>query len=597
MKLLSPTLLLTFPTLILALPSVTVDAGTIHGGKCKDGKNAVYYKGIPFAEPPVGKLRFEPPKVYSGKYDNGALNATAPAATCIQFGDDMVPPGTKSEDCLYLNVWTPANATKTSKLPVRIWVYGGSDMSGGIDYSLYDGCSIADAGSVFVSINYRLGPLGFLALHSAGIYGNQGIQDLLLGLDWVQREISAFGGDPDKVVLTGQSAGATDVYTVATLPQAPSLFKSAIIESIALPSLLTNSTVQQTGASYAQTLRCSVRDKSCLQSKTTADLQSAVDSDRQLHEGLGALNGLGVLNRNTPHFWPYVDGTVVSENPATRGIQVPTIFGYNQREGMMDTLTKYDTTKAVAALTAADYTSFLRGNWGSAAHIIQKYYPLSLFEAATNGSTSLAVLFAISTVITDSEFKCSGYQSAVQATRKNVPAWIYEFTHNSTCVWLDTMPQSAISIFGAAHTAEIPYVFGNLDFDFPTQNTTCTGSQPEWNLSKEMMSLWTAMAESAKPSTGDISWPAFKVTPKGLNTPGMIFGNSSTPGTIDFSACNIWAQVDAIVDAGNATTTSVPSSSSTRSSVSPTNGATIIFPSTMMFAAWWLFVIVASMAV
>lgn len=97
MKLLFPTLLSVFAAAVLARPSVTVDAGTLYGGKC-NGKNAVYYKGIPFAEPPIGKLRFEPPKIYSEKYPNGALNATAHAATCIQFGDDMVPPGTKSED-------------------------------------------------------------------------------------------------------------------------------------------------------------------------------------------------------------------------------------------------------------------------------------------------------------------------------------------------------------------------------------------------------------------------------------------------------------------------------------------------------------------
>lgn len=267
----------------------------------------------------------------------------------------------------------------------------------------------------------------------------------------------------------------------------------------------------------------------------------------------------------------------------------------DQREGIMDTLTKYNTTKAVEALTAADYTAFLRGNWGSAAQIIQKYYPLSLFESPTNGSTPLAVLFAISTVLTDSHFKCPGYQSAVQATRKNVSAWMYEFTHNSTCVWLDTMPQSAISVFGAAHTAEIPYVFGNLNFNFPTQNTNCTGSPVERNLSKQMMNLWTAMAETAEPSTGDISWPQFKITPKGLSTPGMIFGNSSTPGSIDFSACKLWAQVDAVVDASNATATATPSSSSGKPPTSPTNGAAMTLPTTKISVALGVFLMAVTM--
>lgn len=97
---------------------------------------------------------------------------------------------------LYLNIWTPATATKDSKLPVKVWVYGGSDTSGGIGYPLYDGCNLANDGSILVSINYRLGPLGFMALNTAGIYGNQGIQDVLLGLEWVQKSIASFGGDP-----------------------------------------------------------------------------------------------------------------------------------------------------------------------------------------------------------------------------------------------------------------------------------------------------------------------------------------------------------------------------------------------------------------
>lgn len=97
---------------------------------------------------------------------------------------------------LYLDVWVPSNATKDSKLPVKVWIYGGSETEGSISDPLYDGCNTADGGSILVSVNYRLGPLGFMALESAGIYGNQGIQDLLLGLQWVHDNIVAFGGDP-----------------------------------------------------------------------------------------------------------------------------------------------------------------------------------------------------------------------------------------------------------------------------------------------------------------------------------------------------------------------------------------------------------------
>ncbi|KAJ5624200.1 hypothetical protein N7510_000509 [Penicillium lagena] len=558
MKLLFSTSLSTFVTAALATPSVTIDAGILHGKKCSNGQDAVFYKGIPFAEPPVGDLRFEPPKTYSKQYPNGVLEATTHAATCIQLGDDMIPPGPENEDCLYLDIWTPYNATKDSVLPVKIWVYGGSDTSGGIDYSLYDGCNIAEDGSILVSINYRLGPLGFMALSSAGIH--------------------------EKVVLFGQSAGVTDVFTISTLPQAPSLFNSAIAESIALPSLMSNSTLQNTGASYAQSLQCSVYDKSCLQSRNVTDLKHAYNSDAFLNEGLGAISYVGIDTKYLHEFWPYVDGIVISENPLTRGIQVPIIFGYNQKEGMMDTLTKYDSKEKVKLATPAAYTEFLRYNWGTAAQIIEKHYPLSLFKSATN-SIGLAVIAAMATVNTDVHFKCSGYQCAMQATRKNFPAWMYEFTHNSTCAWLNTMPQAEVSLFGAAHTAEIPCIFGNLHFDFPSKNTTCTGKPLEWNLSKQMMSLWTAMAENASPSTEAIHWPQFQITSSKLETPGMIFGNSSAPGSIDIAACRLWTQVDAMLAASNATDTGTPSSGTGKPSSLPTSGATTTLSASKDFAA------------
>ena len=245
----------------------------------------------------------------------------------------------------------------------------------------------------------------------------------------------------------------------------------------------------------------------------------------------------------------------------------------DQDEGMMAALTKYNTAEAVEALKPADYSTFLQGNFGSAAQTIEKYYPLSVFEAATDNSTALAVLAAIAQVITDYEYKCAGYQSAVQAASKNVSTWVYEFSHNSTCAWLNTMPQADVSVFGAAHTAEIAYVFGNLKFNFPSENTTCTGSQAEWNLSKQMMSLWTAMAENANPSSEALLWPHFQTTTDGTSTPGMIFGNSSTPGLIDFSACRLWSEVDSILSTSNATAMETSSSSSGSSTPSSTDGA------------------------
>ncbi|KAF9890629.1 hypothetical protein FE257_005760 [Aspergillus nanangensis] len=590
----SATLSVLTTTALASSPSVTVDAGTLQGGQCANGQDAVYYKGIPYAEPPVGSLRFQPPQPYS-KFPDGTFDATTPATACIQFGDSFVAQGEKSEDCgsLYLDVWAPSNATKDSKLPVKAWVYGGSNTDGGISDSLYDGCNMAENDQILVSINYRLGPLGFMALNSAGIYGNQGIQDILLGLKWVQDSIAAFGGDPKKVVLFGQSAGATDVFAIATLPQAPSLINSAIAESIALPSLLSNSSLQQTGQSYAKSLQCSTSDMSCLQSKSVDELVKAYHADDFLNTGLGAVPSLGVDSRYSHKFWPYVDGDVISENPASRGIQVPTVFGSTQQEGMMSALSRYNSIPKIKSATPAAYTSFLQGNFGRAARLVEHYYPLSLFK-----STQFPVIAAIETVITDAEFKCPGYQSAVQAAQKNMPAWIYEFTHNSSCVWLSTMQQAYVSVYGAAHTAELPYVFGNLDFDFPDQNTTCTGTPAEWDLSKEMDSLWTAMAENGNPSTEDIHWPSFEITATGADTPGMIFGNSSTPGAIDFSPCKLWARVDAMLSGNNATATATPSGTPkpTESSLENSGGAarislaTVNLLATSIFLVGWMIV-------
>ncbi|KAL3491517.1 Carboxylesterase [Aspergillus germanicus] len=571
-------------TLASSSPLGVTDAGTINGGKCSGGQDAVFYKGIPFAEPPVGELRFEPPKAYSGQYPAGGLNATSSAPACIQFGSSTVPPGEKSEDCLYLDIWTPSTATPDSNLPVKVWIFGGSDTEGGTSYPLYDGCNLAEHGAVVVALNYRLGPLGFLALESAGFQGNQGIQDLILGFEWVKQNIDAFGGDPDKVLAFGQSAGATDLYAIATLPQAPSLFKGAIIESIALPQLTATSAAQKLGTSFANTLGCSSDEKSCLQSASATDIKNAFNSDP--YTGAEGGYDIRVTNSQTPKYWPIVDGTVIKENPLDRGSQVPAVFGYNQQEGTLDAISAYNSPTTIASLTAANYTSFLKTNFGSAAQRIAKYYPLAAYEAAVAeaGLTAGSGVFeAIAHILTDVHFKCPTYRSAVATAQNGNGAnqgWVYEFTHNNTCAWLDTLVPIAddLSFLGAAHTAEIPFVFANLDFDYRGGgiNYTCKSTGAERALGEEMISLWTAMAETGNPSTEAIAWPEFSITASGANTPGMVFGNKSTSGTIDFSVCKLWAQVSTMLDgSGDSTAAGVLPSPSGSSSVlvSPSNTA------------------------
>ncbi|KAI7976632.1 hypothetical protein EIK77_009863 [Talaromyces pinophilus] len=239
----------------------------------------------------------------------------------------------------------------------------------------------------------------------------------------------------------------------------------------------------------------------------------------------------------------------------------------DQKEGVLDTASQYPGIQAIESATAAQYQTFLSDDFGAAAQLVGDYYPLSLFQASVGNSTGWAVFEAISTVLTDAHFKCPGYQGLLEAARKNISVWTYEFTHNSSCVWMDTMEQSAISVYGATHTAELPYLFGNLDFDF---NTSCNSTPTEYSLGKQMRKLWTAMAENGNPSTDDVQWPRFEVTANGSSTPGLIIGNSTVPGLIDYSVCQLWAKVNATILSSNATATGRPTASSTSLS---TNGA------------------------
>lgn len=212
-------------------PVVRVQSGLVRGA-VRGG--LMIFKGIPFAQPPVGKLRWQPPQ--PAKAWKGIRSATSFGHDCMQlpFPGDAAPlRTTPSEDCLYLNVWAPEHASVP--LPVMVWIYGGGFVNGGSSPAVYSGANFARDGIVFVSFNYRLGRFGFFAfpalLQQGGLVGNYAFMDQIAALKWVRRNIGAFGGDPHKVTIFGESAGGMSVNLLLTSPLARGLFERAMIES------------------------------------------------------------------------------------------------------------------------------------------------------------------------------------------------------------------------------------------------------------------------------------------------------------------------------------------------------------------------------
>lgn len=222
------------------LKNVKTDKGLVSG---YTSGNVAIFKGIPFAAPPVGDLRWkapQPAKAWSGVLKCEKFSASPvqsdPKPFMMWTEEFITPPGNLSEDCLYLNVWTPAK-TEKEKLPVFVWIYGGGFSSGSAACAVYDGEEMAKEGIVFVSFNYRVGVFGFLAHPELSkesehkVSGNYGLLDQIAALQWVQKNITAFGGDPEKVTIAGQSAGSMSVCALVTSPLAKGLFRGAIAQS------------------------------------------------------------------------------------------------------------------------------------------------------------------------------------------------------------------------------------------------------------------------------------------------------------------------------------------------------------------------------
>ncbi|MDO4289324.1 MAG: carboxylesterase family protein [Eubacterium sp.] len=459
-------------------------------GQIKKGISV--FKGIPYAKPPVGELRFRPPQ--RRPVWTEPLECFEFGDRCLQYGGilaDLTPMYTsegKSEDCLYLNVWTPAKRYEDA-YPVYVYIHGGGFATGSGSEIMFDGASLAKRGVVVVTLNYRLGALGFLALEALrqeiGTTGNYGLMDQILALTWVKENIASFGGDPDNVTLGGESAGAFSVTGLLLSPAAQGLFHRAVIESGAILSI----------GAFCQRTQGNL-DKSIAMGKELAAIFGASDSPEGLEilralppEALAHLSMIK-SDQNLPlrfSFWPVFDGVLLPADPMAalrhqKFNAVDLLLGYNTNES---TLFIKNTANTGAYVTMI-YDIF--GPEG-AAKIFERF-PLSEEKQARR---VLEELFTITGFTLGMRIFADYFAEAGKSV------YFYNFNYDPAIlkiVGLDT-----------AHALELPFVFGNLLGGLPFGKISA--------LSDQMQTHWTNFMKNGDPNVGDIYkntiyWPEYQ---------------------------------------------------------------------------------------
>lgn len=431
------------------------------------------FLGIPYAAPPVHDLRFAPPQ--PARPWNGIRSATAHGPACVQFQSMGVPASlATSENCLYLDIYAPARARTGANLPVLFWIHGGNFTQGsGVLFGGQRFVSLTN--SIFVSINYRLGPYGFLALPqleaaSPQGVGNYGLLDQIAALRWVRSNITAFGGDAHNITIDGQSAGSSSVCDMLASPLAAGLFQRGILESgpctVIPPTSLPGA--ETTGEQFAAEAGCPQLQAvvTCLRSARTAAMVSAAQTDTV----------------NNP-----VYGTAVLPVPPARAIasgrwnKVPLVIGGVRSEGKLFII-------AQAGLTAEQYTEAIDMDYGSNAAAVLARYPVRDYPAP---------FYAFAAVLTDSLYACNSYRFASQLARQ-VPTWQEEFD-DPTSPGMSGWQPRGINMSNA-HSAELAYLW----------NFTLAGrplSPAELRLGEQMDRYWAAFARAGNPSVpGQVTW-------------------------------------------------------------------------------------------
>ncbi len=479
---------------VAAAPVVEAPAGTLEGKAA--GKVRVF-RGVPFARPPVGPLRWKPPVALPAW--QGVRKAQSFGAACVQPRSSVIgiytnPPAKVSEDCLTLNIWGPEGIKDA---PVIVWIHGGALTNGYSHEGMYDGARLAARGAIIVSINYRLGALGYMAHPDLskespdGVSGNYGLLDQILALQWVKANISAFGGDAGNVTIAGESAGALSVMYLMTAPKARGLFHKAIAQSaymISTPSL--------------KDARHGEIPAEAMGTKVAAALGAADVAALRAMDPVALTEGAAKAG----YFpWGTVDGKILPRQLVAsfdRGEQapVPMIAGFNIGE-----IRSLRMLAPPPPANAAAYETAIRARYGDLADAWLKLYP-----AKDLGETMLATA-------RDALYGWTSERLAVKQTALGQPAYLYLFDHGYPAA-------SELGLHGF-HAAEIPFVFGTAT-DTPPYWPKIPDTVAERRFATAMGDYWVSFARTGKPeAAGQAAW-----RPYGSDAAFLAFADIPRPG-------------------------------------------------------------------
>ena len=483
-----------FPAAADSPPVVGAPAGKVQGEAAGDVR---IFRGIPFAQPPVGALRWKPP-LSAAKW-KGVRDATRFGPACVQpkpraasiYSWDLPA---ISEDCLTLNIWTPAEAKNA---PVFVWIHGGALSGGSGSEPLYDGTKFAERGIVYVSINYRLGVLGFLA-HPAlsaesrrNISGNYGLLDQIAALEWVKANIASFGGDPSNVTIAGESAGGLSVMYLMATRQADGLFAKAVLQSaymINAPELR----AATHGGFSSEAVGVWLAEK--LGAKDLAALRS--------------MDAIAMAEAAAPTgYFPFftIDGRILPRQVVEvfdRGEQakVPMLVGYNSGE-----IRSLRVLAPPVPADAAAYETQIRERYADLADAFLKLYPSSDLEESVLAAAR------------DGLYGWTAQRLAAKQTAAGAPVYLYYFDHG--------YPAAEDMKLHAFHASELPYMFGTAHRT-PPRWPRPPDTVEEKRLSDAMIDYWASFARSGVPrAQGQPEWPAY-----GAERHYMKFDGAPRPG-------------------------------------------------------------------